>query len=237
MLVGIVVCLVYGVVLVGLQRLSGIPYTDIASSESNLRKGALIPVAVCMAALLVILAVTGRLADAFTYAPRSESIWLWAIPVVFVVGVVLRLARNDWGRVGPRFVVVALATSILVGISEELLVRGYFVNVLQAQGLSAVWVAVVSSVLFGVIHGLNALNGQDAKTTVTQVVLSALLGLGLFACLAVSGTLWLPIAMHALFDFSLLAQGKIAEKDQTHAVDLGLVAALYLLSLGSLFLV
>ena len=46
MLVGILVCLVYGVALVGLQRLSGVPYTDLASSESNMRRGALVPVAV-----------------------------------------------------------------------------------------------------------------------------------------------------------------------------------------------
>ena len=235
MLVGILVCLVYGVALVGLQRLSGVPYTDLASSESNMRRGALVPVAVGATVLVVVLAATGRLAEAFAYAPRSASVLLWAIPAVVVIGAVLRLLRNDWKAVSGRFLVIALATSVLVGLSEELLMRGYLVDVLQGQDLATIWVAIVSSLVFGVIHGLNALNGQDLRTTVMQIALSSIVGLGLFASLAVSGTLWLPIALHALFDFSLLAQGRIVDKSQTSSVETGLVAAMYLLSLGSLF--
>ncbi len=236
MLVAIAACVVYGVVLIFLQKLSGVPYTDFASSESNMRRGALVPVAIAATALVAILALTGRLTEALTYAPRSEALLLWAVPAVMLAGAVVRLARTDWSAATGRFLIVALVTSVLVGLSEELLVRGYLVDALQGQGLATVWVAVVSSVVFGVIHGLNALNGQDAQTTVLQVVLSTLLGLGLFASLAVSGTLWLPIALHALFDFSLLAQGKIADKNQTRRIDMVLVAATYLLSLGSLFL-
>lgn len=235
MLVGIVVCLVYGVALVGLQRLSGVPYTDFASSASNMRRGALLPVAVGATVLVVVLAATGRLADAFTYAPRSSSVLLWAIPLVVIIGAVVRLLRNNWATVSAGFILIAMATSALVGLSEELLVRGYFVDVLRGQGLATIWVAIVSSLVFGLIHGLNALNGQDLRTTVMQIVLSSILGLGLFASLAVSGTLWLPIALHALFDFSLLVQGKIVDEGQTSKVELGLVAAMYLLSLGSLF--
>jgi uncharacterized protein len=236
-LVGIVVCLVYGVILIGLQKLSRVPYTDFASSTSNMVKGALVPVAICATGLVVILAATGRLVEAFTYEPRSESVLLWSIPVVVLLGAVVRLWGTSWSTVGARFVLVALVTSAMVGFSEELLIRGYFVDVLQSQGISTIWIAIVSSILFGVIHGLNALNGQDAQTTLMQVAASTVLGLGLFAALAVSGTLWLPIAMHALFDFSLLARGKIVDKDQTNPLDVGLVAAMYLLSLGSLFLI
>ena len=236
MLVAIAACVVYGVVLIFLQKLSGVPYTDFASSESTMRRGALVPVAIAATALVAILALTGRLTEAFTYAPRSEALLLWAVPAVMLAGAVVRLARTDWSAATGRFLIVAFVTSALVGLSEELLVRGYLVDALQGQGLATVWVAVVSSVVFGIIHGLNGLNGQDAQTTVLQVVLSTLLGLGLFASLAVSGTLWLPIALHALFDFSLLAQGKIADRDQTRRIDAVLVAATYLLSLGSLFL-
>ena len=236
MLVAIAACVVYGVVLIFLQKLSGVPYTDLASSESTMRRGALVPVAIAATALVAILALTGRLTEAFTYAPRSEALLLWAVPAVMLAGAVVRLARTDWSAATGRFLIVAFVTSALVGLSEELLVRGYLVDALQGQGLATVWVAVVSSVVFGIIHGLNGLNGQDAQTTVLQVVLSTLLGLGLFASLAVSGSLWLPIALHALFDFSLLAQGKIADRDQTRRIDAVLVAATYLLSLGSLFL-
>lgn len=237
MLVGILACLIYGVALVGLQKLSGVPYKDFASSESNMRKGALIPVAIGATVLVVLLAVTGRLSDAFHYATGDASPLLWSIPAVIVLGAVLRLGRNDWSAVSRRFILIALVTSALVGLSEELLIRGYLVDVLQGQGLATIWVAVVSSLVFGVIHGLNALNGQDLRTTGLQIALSTVLGLGMFASLAVSGTLWLPIALHALFDFSLLAQGKIVDRTQTNPLEAALLAAMYLLSIGSLFFI
>jgi uncharacterized protein len=234
MLIGIVVCLAYLAVLVGLQKASGVPYSDIASSEPNLRRGVLVPVAICTALLVGGLAVAGRLADSFAYAPTISAAWLWMIPVVILLGVVIRLVRNDWSAVSPRFVVVALLATFLVGLSEELLIRGYFVDVLQASGLSVLWVAVVSSVVFGLLHGANILNGQDVRTTVQQIVGSALVGLALFASLAITGSLWLPIALHFLFDFSLIVGGSVKkEADQSAPVEALLVVLMYVAALAS----
>ena len=84
---------------------------------------------------MAFLAATGRLDDAFTFAPKVSAGWLWSIPVVILLGVVLRLVRNPWSQVNGRFVVVALIATFLVGLSEELLIRGYFVDVLAERGL------------------------------------------------------------------------------------------------------
>jgi membrane protease YdiL (CAAX protease family) len=234
MLLGIVVVLVYVAGLVVLQKASGVPYSAIAESEPNLRKGVLIPVAVMTAVLVAFLAATGRLAEAFSFAPKVDAAWLWAIPAVILVGVVVRLVRNPWSQVSGRFVVVALLATFLVGLSEELLVRGYFVDVLQDAGLGLVWVAVVSSVVFGVLHGANILNGQDVATTVQQVVASAILGLGLFASLALTGSLWLPIVLHFLFDFSLVVGGSVKKEASDAKKDEAvLVLVMYALSLVS----
>lgn len=234
MLLGIVVCVVYLAGLIALQKASGVPYVAIAESEPNLRKGVLIPVAVMTAVLVAFLAATGRLADAFAFAPKVDALWLWSIPVVILLGVVLRLVRNPWSQVNGRFVVVALLATLLVGLSEELLIRGYFVDVLREAGLGLVWVGVISSVVFGLLHGANILNGQDAKTTVQQVVASALMGLGLFASLVLTGSLWLPIVLHFLFDFSLVVGGSVKKEGSAAKKDEAvLILAMYGLSLAS----
>ena len=220
--------------LIGLQKASGVPYSAIAESEPNLRKGVLIPVAVMTAALVAFLAATGRLADSFAFAPKVGALWLWSIPAVILLGVLLRLVRNPWSQVSGRFVVVALLATFLVGLSEELLIRGYFVDVLQDAGLGLVWVGVVSSVVFGVLHGANILNGQDVPTTLQQVVASAIMGLGLFATLVLTGSLWLPIALHFLFDFSLVVGGSVKKEGDAQKKDeVVLVLAMYALSLVS----
>jgi len=234
MLLGIVVLLVYLAGLIALQKASGVPYAQIADSEPNLRKGVLIPVAIMTAVLVAFLAATGRLSAAFSYSPTLAA-WLWVVPVVFVLGIVVRLARVRWAEVGGRFVLVALVATLLVGVSEELLIRGYFVDVLQEAGLGVLAVALISSLVFGVLHGANILNGQDVQTTVQQVIGSVVVGLGLFAMLAVSGTLWLPIALHALFDFSLLAGGAVKrDASQAGPLELVLTLAMYAACLASI---
>ena len=73
MLLGIVVCVVYIAGLIGLQKASGVPYTAIADSEPNLRKGVLIPVGIMTAVLVAFLAATGRLSEAFTFSPTVAA--------------------------------------------------------------------------------------------------------------------------------------------------------------------
>jgi membrane protease YdiL (CAAX protease family) len=82
------------------------------------------------------------------------------------------------------------ALSITAGIVEELLYRGFVLWVL-AQGMP-LWAAVLlSSVAFGLAHSYQGAGGM---------LRTGLIGL-LFAILFVaSGSIWLPMLFHALFD-------------------------------------
>lgn len=237
MLVGIVVCVVYVAVLIGLQRLSGVRYDQITDSAETMRKGVVIPVAVCTVLLVAFAAATGRLAEAFTYEPRAGSVWLWAVPAVIAIGVVLRLVRAPWSSIGAAYVGWAFVGTALVGFSEEVLTRGILVDQVQADGRGPLVVALITSLVFGLLHGANVVNGQDARTTVIQVVSTTITGFALFACLAVSGTLWLPIAVHFLFDFSLVVQGQMNKADERQTpAETVIVLLTYVLAVASLFL-
>jgi membrane protease YdiL (CAAX protease family) len=236
-LVGIVVCVAYVAILLGLQKASGVRYDQITDSAETMRKGIVVPVAVCTALLVAFAAATGRLADAFTYAPRAASVWLWAVPAVIVLGIVLRLVRAPWSSAGAAYIGWALVGTALVGFSEELLVRGILVDLVQADDRAPVVVALITSVVFGLLHGANVVNGQDARTTAIQVVATTITGFALFACLAVSGTLWLPIALHFLYDFSLVIQGQVNKVDERQSpVETVVILLTYVLSVASLFL-
>lgn len=236
MLVGLLVVLAYAVMLLLLQRRSGVPYTQIADSEANTRRGILVPVAIALAALLAYAAATGRLAGAFAYAPTISAPWLWIVPGLIVAGILIRFASTDWRALGARRVLTVVVASLLVGTSEELLIRGLFLHDLQASGLSPLWVAVVSSVVFGVLHGMNILTGQDVQTTLAQVISTTFMGLAFFTTLALTGTLWAPILLHALFDLSLLAQGSIVkEAAKARPVEIVLNLLPMALSIGVLF--
>jgi len=82
------------------------------------------------------------------------------------------------------------AVSVTAGIVEEILYRGYL---LWLFGLfMPVWVAaVVSSAVFGLGHSYQGLNGG---------IRTGLVGLALALLYVGSGSIWLPIVAHAIFD-------------------------------------
>ena len=90
------------------------------------------------------------------------------------------------------------AISISAGICEEILFRGFFLRYL-ADGpwhLSLGGALVGSSVVFGLAHA-----GQGIK----QLLLTPVIGLVLGLLYIGTGSLWLPIILHACLDLRALA--------------------------------
>jgi membrane protease YdiL (CAAX protease family) len=111
------------------------------------------------------------------------------------VGLGLRespLLRTLLPRTGrERAAFVALA--VTAGVGEELAYRGYVISVLAGL-LGPVGAAVLSSVVFGVLHAY-----QGPLGVARTAALGGLLAWGFLA----SGSLWPPIAAHALLDVVL----------------------------------
>jgi uncharacterized protein len=83
---------------------------------------------------------------------------------------------------------------ILVGVYEELLVRGYWLQNL-AEGISLFWAVLISSALFAVLH----LNNPNASL----VSAIGLLAAGIFLAYSFLRTrsLWMPIGLHIGWNF------------------------------------
>lgn len=207
MLTGIIICFVYVAFLTVINKLSGVKYTDILKSTHSIRNGLLIPVAISTTLLLAYAILSGWIDRVFSAGFSIESIWLWIIPLVIIVGAIARLTHISWRRFEPIAVVYLIIASFLVGFSEELLVRGILVKSLQDAKLSIVVVGLVSSLIFGILHFVNFINGQDKKTTLVQMANTALIGFNFYIILGLTGTLWAAIILHFVHDLSLLLQG------------------------------
>jgi len=135
-------------------------------------------------------------------APRRwNRLWLAWLPAIYVA---LSLAGVSHGwpvRSALGFVGLALA----VGLEEELWTRGLILESLRWRGTTAA--VVLSSLWFGLLHSLNLLSGQPVSATVAQMGFAAAFGLAVGAVRVRVGTLWLPIALHALYDLGILLQG------------------------------
>lgn len=99
---------------------------------------------------------------------------------------------------------------IFVGLSEELLTRGLAVTLLRRCGYNEWVVAVLSSLLFALLHLSNAFSGQPIATVLVTVGFAFGFGMMMYLTLRVTGNLIWPIILHALTDpTTFLATGGI----------------------------
>ncbi|MCR4924256.1 MAG: CPBP family intramembrane metalloprotease [Lachnospiraceae bacterium] len=120
--------------------------------------------------------------------------------IYWVVGTIFMLIEGI--KIGfPSF--AGIRTSLFAGISEEVIFRAFIILPLMrrdADKKRMIIAMIISSVLFGLIHGANALEGADPLVTLNQVVVTALLGMCFCALFLASGNLIFCILMHALTD-------------------------------------
>lgn len=95
---------------------------------------------------------------------------------------------------------LALVAELPNSFAEEALMRGVFVRAREGRRR---WVtAVLSGILFGLLHLVTVVWGASVAEVVPLVVISSLFGIG-YACMRmVTNSLWAPIALHALFNVS-----------------------------------
>jgi membrane protease YdiL (CAAX protease family) len=89
------------------------------------------------------------------------------------------------------------ALSVVVGVCEEIVFRGWLIRWLAGAplGLGLIAAAVAAAAIFGIDHGYQGVAGIVA-TTVMALVFTLIF----FA----TGTLWVPIVAHALIDLRVL---------------------------------
>jgi membrane protease YdiL (CAAX protease family) len=173
-------------------------------------------------------------------APRRwRRVGLAWLPAGYTALVLVIATTDGAGGRGLAAILGIAGLALAVGFEEELWTRGLLLETLRWKGTTAA--VVLSSLWFGVLHSLNLLSGQPASTTAFQVVLASSFGLALGAIRVRVGTLWLPIALHALYDLGVLLQGdlglvigkgEVAGLGWREVVNLSIVVALPLAAFG-----
>jgi membrane protease YdiL (CAAX protease family) len=148
--------------------------------------------------------------EVFGRQPVYRSWWMWIAPVFVALPIILRILDIDWGGPALSVVLLVLASGLLVGYSEELLFRGIAVKMLRAGGNGEFVVAVLSSLLFALSHGINIFQGQEFKVVGPTVGYTFAFGVMMYLTMRVAGFLVAAMIMHGLTDpTGILASGGI----------------------------
>lgn len=98
-----------------------------------------------------------------------------------------------------------LALALAPGIAEELMFRGIplsnWMRTAEEDGtvMKCAW---FTAILFGLVHGANAISGAAITATVYQVFYSICIGFFFGAVFLRTGSMWPTIILHTLMDFS-----------------------------------
>lgn len=148
--------------------------------------------------------------------------WVWIVPVS-IIGV--SLIAVDWarlGEVGASLTLALLTATFFTGLSEELMFRGIALQMMR-QRYSELAAGIVSSLLFGVTHLLNAL--VFGAGAIPQAMLAGAIGYLLYLSRRVSGGILVPIVVHWLYDFSTFS-GQVGTEPESSLSDAGLALIL-----------
>jgi membrane protease YdiL (CAAX protease family) len=203
---GLILLVIYGVIVVGGQLLSGVDYDAISANAGNAFKAIVVPVAL---GVLAVLAVGWRWGIRSIWHERSDlrlSSPRWLLSLVlflFLLSIVLGIGLAPWGDWSAGVVLLILAGTLMVGFGEEIIFRG-FLLVGARQRYSELGTLLLTCTLFGLIHGANFLNGQAAGMTIRQVLSAAFMGAAFYLIRRFTGYLVVAMLVHGLLDFSIL---------------------------------
>jgi CAAX protease family protein len=206
----LIIVVIYVFILIGMEILSGIPYTDITMSSQNLLFGVLIPVAVGSIFLTIIALWSGWWKDVWRDRYKiKDHAWMHIFLILVVIVICANILSGSISSQNSSFIIYALIATAFVGYSEELLTRGLLVRGARGSGFTEIKVFLIVMVVFGCLHGVNIINGQAILTTLQQIFFAGLTGGVYYTIYRKTGLLAVPIILHALFDFSLLTMGMV----------------------------
>lgn len=204
--IGLAIYVGYVVVIFIVSKLSGVAYTDIGKSAEFTWRGAVLDLAVGAVLLAITTWALGWWKPALFERKRSHHKWPIFVPALMFVVAVVNLFSTDWSKFDASFLLSLLALGVAVGFCEELMSRGLLLTAFRSR-LSEVWVWLLTSILFGAMHLLNAALGAPLPGTLGQVVIAAMSGTCFYIVRRVTGSLIWAMALHGLWDVSVFAVG------------------------------
>lgn len=186
--------------LVGLVFGDEVDADDVLADPTSMFVALVLPIGLGALGLLAFTARVGWLREVFGPQPIGGSRWMWVAPVLVVAAIVGHVGGTDWSRWTFGQVAMMAAAGVCIALAEELATRGLAVKILRDSGRSERAVAVVSSVLFALMHAVNLLSGMAVATVAATVGYTFAFGMCMYLSMRVTGTIWAAIVLHGVTD-------------------------------------
>ena len=196
---------VYVAVYEGLGLLLSVPFGQYVDTENILATpasvffGIALPILLGGIVLLLFVWSLGWFREIFGRQPLTGSWWMWIGLALLLIPIALRVAGTNWSAYSSGVILTMLFTGLCIGLAEELLTRGLAVNLLRRAGYGEKAVMLLSSLIFALMHSVNAFT-QPLLTVGLTVVYAFTFGIMMYLVLRVTGSIIWPMLVHAATD-------------------------------------
>lgn len=238
LLAGVYLAVYLGVAqLIGLVLGSGLTDGGAFGSAYNVVVLLLLPIGIGAALIIGFLASVGWLRTVFGRQPVRGRWWMWIAVAIVGYPIILRLIGIDYNAYAPGVVPLTLLAGVAIGVAEELVTRGAAVTLLRKAGYGEWTVAVLSSVIFALMHTANAIGQGFTLTVLATVPYTFCFGICMYLIMRATGSIVWAIVAHALTDPTVfLANGAVdatsGAVQQNAALVLGGTGNIVVLAMG-----
>lgn len=172
----------------------------------------------------------------FERTPFRLSRWYYVFPFAWFAVAVLALANVDYAAYTMTDIVLVLVATLAIGANEEIVTRGILLVGLRNSQMKEWIVFLTTVVIFGLLHFVNVLGGQNLSILLVTIAGGVLL----YVTRRVSGNLIVPIILHAVYDtgfFLLTGHYLVSDGLPDSVLDIQLASFLILFAAAVLFLV
>jgi len=163
----------------------------IGTTTDSIVKGIIVPAGIGAIVLIIVATALGwwrpALLELPTDPPRPPR-WLLIVPILVFIATLLGIDYANLGDMRAAMILWLAIGTALVGFTEELTYRGLALVGFRG-GYSEVKVWLFTSILFGLLHGVNVVLGQGAVLTIRQVIFAFVIGSVFYTIRRISGTI------------------------------------------------
>lgn len=131
---------------------------------------------------------------------QPRDLWYFMLPLLpALITLIVGIEVTSLVLLAEFFVI-----TLLIGFAEEAIFRGLMLHALKSHGF---WrAAMITALLFGLSHALNALGGKSMEETAAQIFYAVAFGFAFAALVLKKGILWPLVIVHFLIDFASFLQ-------------------------------
>jgi membrane protease YdiL (CAAX protease family) len=201
-LAGILLYLCYLAVFFSTWIINGVDYNRIGESAQTTKLWYALPTLFGCAFLVVAISVLGWWRMVLFEKSKSGPRWMWILPIVMAAIIVNNFSAIPSNKLSSELLLWSSLGAIGVGFGEEMITRGSMIVGLRSRfNEGHVW--LISTLMFSALHVPNVIFGLPLWAMPFQVLLTFIIGSGLYVMRRLSGTLILPMILHGLWDSSL----------------------------------